>query len=119
MSVGWTIINAVCLLAPVFLVWGWAQYVRTPNRSTWCLHASAVGLAAPILSVVLGIVDRTLAHPTIGLNSFTPAPRISRLVVWIPILGLLVGLMGRPRLILPIVWASLATVLFWYGVTLP
>ena len=41
------------------------------------------------------------------------------MVVWIPILGMLVGLAGKPRLILSIVWASLATVLLWYGITLP
>lgn len=116
---GWAIVNAIWLLAPIFLVWGWVQYIRIPNHSSWRLHASVVGLSAPLLSVVLGVADRMLAHPIIGPNSFTPAPHLSAAVVRIPILGMLIGLAGRPRLIVPIVWASVGTVLFWYGTTLP
>ena len=114
----WAIINAIWLLAPFFLVWGWVRYLRIPNRSNWRSHASLVGLSAPILSVVLGLVDRLRAHPNIGPNSFTPAPPLSPVVAWIPILGMLIGLVGRPLLILAIIPASVGTVLFWYGTTL-
>jgi hypothetical protein len=52
----------------------------------------------------------------------SPNPAIQRLItvgVWIPVLGMLVGLAGRPRLILAIVPASIATIFFWYATTLP
>ncbi len=119
LNMGWGLINAVWFLAPIFLVWGWVQYLRLPDRSTWRSHASVVGLSMPLLSLILGLVDRILAHPVIGPSSFTPAPRLSSVVVWLPIAGTVVSLAGRPRLILPIIWASVGTVLFWYGITLP
>ena len=108
-----SVISIHTVLAPIFLVWGWVQYLRVPNHSSWRSHASVVGLSVPLLSVILGLVDRMLAHPVIGANSFTLAPRLSPVVVWLPIVGMVVGLAGRPRLILPIVWASIGTVLFW------
>ncbi len=39
--------------------------------------------------------------------------------IWIPFLGMLVGFVGRPLLILAIFPASIGTILFWYGTTLP
>jgi hypothetical protein len=39
--------------------------------------------------------------------------------VWTAIAGILIGLAGRPRLILAIVPACIGAVFFWFGTTLP
>jgi hypothetical protein len=118
--VGWTIINAVCLVAPFILVWGWVLYARLPTRSGWRSHASFLGLLAPALSVVIGTVSLMSARSTVGRDSVTPAARhLPHIAVWLPIAGIVLGIAGRPRLMLAIVPACIGTVLFWYGVTLP
>jgi hypothetical protein len=118
--VTWTVINAVCLLAPFILLRGRAKYFQIPNRSGWRFHASFVGLSAPVLSVVLWVVALLLAR---GMGWHTSDSLVRHLIgvggLWIPMLGMLVGLAGQRRLLWAIVPASLGTVLFWFGTTLP
>jgi len=118
--VTWAIINAVWLLAPFILLWGWVKYFQIPNRSGWRLHASFVGLSAPILSVVLWVVALVVAR---GMGWHTTDPVIHHLIgvggLWIPLLGMLIGLAGQRRLLWAIVPASVGTVMFWFGTTLP
>ena len=118
-SVDWAIINTLCLIAPLILLWGWITYLRIPTRSDWRSRVTLAGLSAPLLSVGLWMATLLLARIE-GWHTSNPA--IQRLItvgIWIPIIGMLVGLAGSRRLILAIVPASVATVLFWYGTTLP
>jgi hypothetical protein len=117
--VSWTIINAVCLLAPFILLWGWVKHFQTPDRSGWRFHASFVGLSAPVLSVVLWVVSLLAAR---GMGWHTSDPVVRRLIgvggLWIPTLGTVVGLAGQRHSLWAIVPASVAAVLFWFGTTL-
>ena len=107
------------LLAPLILLWGWVKYLQMPTRSDWRSRASLVGLTAPLLSVFVWGVMLALSQAK-GWNTSTPVVHASITVgVWIPTLGMLIGFAGRPLLILSVVPASIATVWFWYGSTLP
>jgi hypothetical protein len=117
--VDWAIINALCLIAPLILLWGWITYLRIPTRSDWRSRVTLAGLSAPLLSVGLWIATLFLARIEGWHTSHPAIQRLITLGVWIPIIGMLVGLAGRPRLILAIIPASVATVFFWYGTTLP
>lgn len=59
----------------------------------------------------------------IGWPASASDPALHRLTaaggVWIPTLGLLVGLSGRPRLIPFIIPTAIGMVLFWFATTLP
>jgi hypothetical protein len=120
----WTIINAIGLTSPFILAWGWVRYLRIPNRADWRSRASLIGLSAPLLSGIVWLILLLLAHVLAwGYKSGTPyAPIIEHLITlgaWIPIIGMLIGLAGRPLLMLAIVPSSIGTVLFWYATTLP
>jgi hypothetical protein len=117
--VDWTILNAVVLISPFLWVWGLAKYINIPVRSAWRSRASAIGLLGPLLSIALWAATLLIAR-TNGLT--TSAPLVQHLValgIWIPTLGMLIGLAGRPLLILAIVPSSVGAVLFWYATTLP
>jgi hypothetical protein len=112
----WVLINSVVLGSPFVLIWGWVKYWHQPTRSDWRSRASFVGLAAPILSVCAWGVALSLAR----WNGASLAQHLlANVGLWTPVLGLLVGLFGRPRLIFAIVPSSVGAVLFWFGTTLP
>jgi len=117
--VDWAIINAVCVVSPLILLWGWVKYLQVPTRSDWRSRASLAGLSAPLLSVGIWAVMLLLARTKEWHTSSPAMQHAIRLGIWIPILGMLIGLAGRPRLILAIVPTCIASVLFWYGTTLP
>lgn len=115
----WDVITALCLAAPFILVWGWAKYCELSTRSDWRSRASLVGLCCPLLSVVIWLIDLGLAH-RYGWQDSTPADqRLTSLGVHIAEVGMLVGLFGRPKLIIAIVPTCAAAILFWFGTTLP
>jgi hypothetical protein len=117
--VDWDILNAVVMISPFFCVWGWTKYLKLPVRSDWRSRASAFGLSAPILSVAIWVMTLLLARIT-HLSTSAPLIRhFTAIGICIPALGLLVGLAGRPLLILAIVPSSAGAILFWYGTTLP
>jgi hypothetical protein len=94
-------------------------YLKLPSHSDWRSRASLVGLSSPVLSAGLWVVALAVAR---AKDWHTTVPAMQHFIVvgiLIPIAGMLVGLFGRPRLILSIVPASLGAVLFWFGTTLP
>ena len=116
---GWIALNMIAFASPIALLWGWAKYFRLRQASDWHLRASAIGLAAPPLSVGLWVMMLVVARAN---EWHTSNPVIHRLItvgMWIPLVGMLVGFVGRPRLIFAIVSASIGTVLFWFGTALP
>ncbi len=115
----WAIITVLILCSPFILLWGWVRYLKLPSRSDWRSRASLVGLSSPVLSAGLWVVALAVAR---AKDWHTTVPAMQHFIVvgiLIPIAGMLVGLFGRPRLILSIVPASLGAVLFWFGTTLP
>ena len=120
----WTIISAIGLTSPFILAWGWVRYLRIPNRADWRSRASLIGLSAPLLSGIVWLALLLLA-PILawGYKLGTPRPPIVEhwiaVGAWIPIIGMLIGLAGRPLLVLAIVPSSIGAVLFWYSTTLP
>jgi hypothetical protein len=105
-------------LLTVHFALGLVRYLKLPNRSDWRSRASLVGLSSPVLSAGLWVVAFAVAR---AKDWHTTVPAMQHFIVLgilIPIVGMLVGLLGRPRLILSIVPASLGAVLFWFGTTL-
>ena len=112
----WLLINSVVVISPFILIWGWVRYWQMPNSSDWRSRASLVGLTAPILSVGAWSAALLLAR----FHVASPAiHRLTTVGIWVPALGLVIGLFGRPRLLLAIIPSSIGTVLFWFGTTLP
>jgi hypothetical protein len=105
--------------SPLILIWGWVQYFNLPNANDWRSRASLVGLLAPLLSVAVWIamlLTSSAKHWT------TSSPSVKDLItagMWIPLVGLVVALTGRPRMILTTVPPCIAAIMFWYGSTLP
>ena len=61
-----------------------------------------------------------VAPRTESANPWSPdIQAFIRAGVWIPVAGILIGLAGRPILILAILPTCLATILFWFGTTIP
>jgi hypothetical protein len=79
-----------------------------------------VGLSVPIVSGALWCVMLAVVSGK-GLNG--PTRSVNHLIAiagfWLPSVGMLIGLAGRPKLILAIVPASIGTMLFWFATTLP
>ena len=79
-----------------------------------------VGLSIPVLSgalwcVMLAVVSvKGLKGPTRSVNQL-----IAIAGFWLPSVGILIGLAGRPKMILAIVPASIGTMFFWFATTLP
>ena len=118
----WAVAPIFGLIALFAWIWGWVKYVQAPGDSGWRARASLLGLSAPALSFAVWVVGLLLAW-RLGWPASESDPLIRHLTtiggVWIPALGMSVGLAGRPRLILAIVPASIGTVLFWFTTTLP
>ncbi len=115
----WTIISILVLASPLILLWGWVRHFRFPTRSDWRSRASLIGLAAPVLSIAVWVLVLLVAWAR-GWHTSTPAVHHAiTLGVWIPIVGMLLSLAGRPILLVAIVPSSIGTVLFWYSTTLP
>ena len=115
----WSIITALELISPLILFWGWVRYLRLPSRSDWRSRASLIGLSAPLLSGAVWLLMLLIASAK-GLHASTST--IQHLITfgaWIPIVGMIIGLTGRPLLIAAIVPSSVGALLFWYATTLP
>lgn len=113
---GW--ISMILLLSsPFILIWGWVHYIKLPNRAGWRNHASLFGLLSPILSVAVWSL-MALALPGTALYvSSAQADHFMMVGMGIPAIGLIIGLVGRPRLILAIVPACIGALLFWIGIS--
>ena len=114
----WAIINFFAyVVAPTAFIWGWIVYTRSPNRRTWRMHASLLGLLGPVLSVVVWVIALAVANVNAPYHR-TP-PRFVAIGTWIPIVGTLVALIGRPKIAIATLLASVGAILFWFGTTLP
>ena len=93
---------------------------KNTSLSDWRSRASLVGLSVPILSGALWCITLAVISGQ-GLDG--PTRSITHLIVvagfWLPAVGMLIGLAGRPKLILAIVPASIGTMFFWFATTLP
>jgi len=119
-SVSFDLMNALTFfVSPLLLIGGWVQYFNLPRPSDWRLRASLLGLSAPLLSIAVWIATLLLAQTSHWTTSNPTIHHLIAVGVWIPLVGLVVGLAGRPRLILFIVPCCIATVWFWFGTTLP
>jgi hypothetical protein len=118
----WTVISILAVSTPFIWIWGILKFWQTPNHSRWRARASLVGLAAPLMSFGVWILMLFLAW-RVGWPANASDPTIHRITtigaIWIPALGLLAGIVGRPRLIPFMVLTSIGTVLFWFATTLP
>jgi hypothetical protein len=115
----WAIINGICLLSPLVLLWGWILYVKTPVRSDWRSRASLIGLSAPLVSVALWVLALIIIHVKHWPGTATPGfQQLVTIGLWVPLIGMLIGMIGRPPLILAIVFPSIGAIFFWYGTTL-
>lgn len=118
----WPVLVVLALASPFILLWGWVKYLNLQNRSDWRSRASLVGLSAPIISGVFWVITLLLAW-RVGWPASTSNVPIRHLTmigsICVPALGILIGLAGRPRLILAIVPASIGAVLFWVTTSTP
>jgi hypothetical protein len=112
----WAPINIFILISALILVWGWVKYPQIPARSDWRSRASLAGLSAPVVRVAAWAVAILLVW---GHVSSSAVRYLTHVGVWIPIIGSVIGALGRPRLLLAIVPSCLGAVLFWFGTTLP
>lgn len=116
----WILVGIFCLSCPSIWLWGLIAYLRAGHASDWRSRASLVGLFAPIVSILYAQVLLVVVWKT-GQN--IASPPLERWFfgggLWIPLTGMFVGSVGRPKLILAIVPVALGTMLFWFFTTLP
>ena len=121
------IATVVVLLAPIGLLYGWFFYwtrMRYESRS-WRNRIAVVSLVLVSLAVLSWPAMAMLA-PKVDWVTYVGAQRqLDWVDAWEKValrtlLGALVlGLFGRPRLILPIAVACVGTALFWIFSTMP
>src|SRR5258708_12917134 len=96
-KMNWLIINLLGLVvAPAALIWGWFVYSRTPNRTTWRMHASLAGLLTPIISIAVWVATLALARAKGWGTSDRVVHRLITIGIWVPLIGLFVCLFSRP-----------------------
>jgi hypothetical protein len=127
MAVENTIGVVFILLAPVGLVYSWFFYLtRMKKEQTgWRKRVTLLSLSLVSLVVLLWPVMVALA-PRAGWGS---GVGVGHQVEWIEswhrpvfrtlLVALVLGLFGRPRLILPIAVACVGTAVFWLVSTMP
>jgi hypothetical protein len=118
MLVGNTVGIVLVLLAPVGLVYSWCFYLtRMKKEQTgWRKRVTLLSLALVSLVVLLWpvMVALTRRADDVGWIESWHRPIFRTLVV-----ALVLGLFGRPRLILPIAAACVGTAVFWMVSTMP
>ena len=116
----WFVVPIFCLSCPFIWLWGLIAYFKAGHLSDWPSRASLAGLFAPIVSILYAQVllvvvwktGKSISAPPVESWFFVGA-------VGIPAMGMLIGLWGRPKLILAIVPIAVGTMLFWFFTTLP
>lgn len=119
--------TALVLLAPVGLIYSWWFYGTQMSwkSSGWRGRLSLVSLVIVSLAVVMWPI----------MEFFTPRADLAggvgmarqvhwvfgwgRVALWSLLAALVLGLLGRPRLILPLVVACIGMGLFWVFTTMP
>jgi hypothetical protein len=103
------VVTILVLLAPVALVYGWVCYFTPVSEEPfgWRKRATLVSL---VLASVGGLLWPVMMWHTNGAYGVAPWMRVALLTL---LVALTLGLLGRPRLILPIVIACIGTVLLW------
>ncbi len=81
------------------------------------MHASLLGMLGPILSVVVWVIGIVVANVNAPYHRILP--KFVAIGTWIPIIGTLIALVGRPKIAIATFLASVGAVLFWFGTTLP
>lgn len=116
----WSIAPILGFCCPFIWLWGLVKYFKAPPYSDWRSRASLVGLSVPVPSAAVWCVMLLVVWGN-GLHG--PTRSVNHLIViagfWFSLVGMLIGLAGRPKLILAIVPASIGTMFFWFATTLP
>jgi hypothetical protein len=116
------------LLAPVGLIYGWVFYstrMKAEARS-WRKRATLLSLILVSLVIVLWPVTMVVLVPRADwLSGAGVGHQVRWMEAWergafrALVVALVLGLFGRPRLILPIAVACVGTALFWSFSTIP
>jgi hypothetical protein len=121
------IATVIVLLAPAGLIYGWFHYLTRMREEPACwrnrttlLSLALVSLVALLWPVMAALVPRADWGSGVG---------VSHQVEWVEawhkpifrtlVVALVLGLVGRPRLIGPIAVACVGTALFWLFSTMP
>jgi len=115
----WNIVSFVLvLLAPVGLLYSWWFYLTrmAEEQTGWRKRVTLLSLALVSLVVLLWpvMVALTRRADDVAWIESWHRPVFRTLIV-----ALLLGLFGRPRLILPIVVACVGAAIFWMVSTMP
>jgi len=110
----------VFLGTPAGLIWGCYLYLSESRKAkSFRLHLSLFGLCAIGASMALWLATAIVMN-ALGLHEFSRRVGLTIAVgAAVPLLGTVVSMFGRPRLIAPIALASIGTSLFWIGSTVP
>ena len=116
----WFVINTLAFLGtPIGLILGWFEYSKQKRiRSGARTYISLIALSAASLSVVLLGLCLLLGRAR-GL--YTTDSTIHALItvgVWIGVLATAASLACRLRALLPVLLASVGSVLLWHGLTI-
>jgi hypothetical protein len=115
------------LLAPVALIYGWVCYFtpRSGEPVGWRGRATLLALMMVSAAVLLWWVTMLKMPAADWKSGAGVAHQIAweyarvRVAFYALLAALVVCLMGRPRLILPIIVACVGTGLFWLSTTMP
>ena len=121
------IATAIVLLAPVGLIYSWIFYSTRMRRepTSWrhratLLSLTLVSLVALLWPVMAVLMPRANWGSGLGVDHQVQwVEAWHRPVFRTLLLALVLGLLGRPRLIGPIAVACVGTALFWFFSTMP
>lgn len=127
MKSGNVVATIIILLAPVGLIYSWAFYfTKMRGEPTgWRHHVTLVSMALVSLVVLLWPIMLELSPRADWGSGLGVDHQVQWLEAWhTPIfrtllVALALALLGRPRLIVPIVVACIGTAMFWLSSTMP
>lgn len=97
------------LLAPVALIYGWVCFFTPVGEESFGWRKRATLLSLTLASVAV-LLWPAMIWRTNGAYGMAPWMKIAFLSL---LVALFLGLLGRPRLILPIVMGCVGTALLW------
>lgn len=120
------IATIVVLSAPVMLIYGWVcDFTPASEESVgWRGRATLLSLVLVSLAVLLWLLMELLMpgadwRTGAGVGHQVAWVARARVALYALLVALVLGLFGRPRLILPIAVACIGTGLFWLVSTMP
>lgn len=116
----WLIINALGFVgAPAGLVDGWIAYRNLATRRGGRARASLLALICASLDATMLVAALCTSRAFAIQSTNEVGLLVVRFGIYLALGGAALSLAGKPRLILPALFANVGMIALWFGLTVP